>query len=96
MRLVVLMYADFGFHRGKGIEAYYTVKEAWKKGYLWKVIARDKIKGGLDFDLDLVQIAILLSNIIPRALVAMERYIVKSLPWLRYGKSKRYPRATVL
>ena len=74
------MYADFGSHRGKGIEAYYTVKEAWKKGYLWKVVARDKIKGGLDFDPGLVETAIALGNVIPRTLVAMERYIIKSLP----------------
>lgn len=74
------MYADFGSHRGKGIEAYYTAREAWKKGYLWKVIARDKIKDSLDLDPSLVEIAIPLGNVIPRALVAMERYVVKGLP----------------
>ena len=80
LRVIVLMYADFGFHRGKGIEAYYTAKEAWKKGYLWEVIARDKIKGGLDFDLSLVETAIPLGNVIPRAFVAIERYVIKRFP----------------
>lgn len=80
MKLILLTYADFGSHKGKGIKAYYTAKEAWKRGYLVKVIARDKIKGGLDFDLSLVENAIPLGNVIPRALVAIERYIVKSLP----------------
>jgi len=80
MKLVLLFYSDFGSHGGSGIEAYYAAKGAWEKGYLAKVIARDKIKSGLDIDLSLVETAIPLGNVIPRALVAMERYVIKSLP----------------
>ena len=80
MKLVVLMYADFGSHRGKGIKAYYTVREAWAKGHLIKVLARDKIRSDLDFNLNLVETAIPLGNIIPRAFVAIERYIIKGFP----------------
>ena len=80
MKLILLFYADFGSRKGKGIEAYYAVKEAWKRRYLARVIARDKVKSGLDFDMNLVERAVPLGNVIPRALVGLGRYLVKGLP----------------
>ena len=86
MKLVLLFYSDFGSRKGKGIEAYYAVKEAWKRGYLARVITRDKVKDELDFDMNLVERAVPLGNVIPRALVGLGKYVVKGLPSRLWGE----------
>lgn len=86
MRLVSLFYADFGSRKGKGIEAYYAVKEAWRREYVAKVITRDKVKDGLDFDMNLVESAVPLGNVIPRTLVGLGKYLAKGLPSRLWGE----------
>jgi len=53
-RLTVAAYSHFGARGLKGVETYYLVKEAWKRGYLEKVIAVSKKRCRYEFDLDLV------------------------------------------
>ncbi|MGH7797290.1 MAG: glycosyltransferase family 4 protein [Candidatus Binatia bacterium] len=53
-KLTVAAYSHFGATGLKGVETYYLVKEAWKRGYLQKVIAVSKKRCRYEFDLDLV------------------------------------------
>jgi len=53
-KLTVAAYSHFGARGLKGVETYYLVKEAWRRGYLEKVIAVSKKRCGYEFDLDLV------------------------------------------
>ena len=53
-KLTVAAYSHFGARGLKGVETYYLVKEAWKRGYLEKVIAVSKKRCRYEFDLDLV------------------------------------------
>jgi glycosyltransferase involved in cell wall biosynthesis len=54
-RLTVAAYTHFGARGLKGVETYYLVKEAWRKGYVKKVIAVSKKRCQFAFDLDLVE-----------------------------------------
>lgn len=54
-RLTVAAYTHFGARGLKGVETYYLVKEAWRRGYLQKVIAVSKKRCQSDFDLNLVK-----------------------------------------
>ena len=53
-KLTVAAYSHFGARGLKGVETYYLVQEAWKRGYLEKVIAVSKKRCRFEFDLDLV------------------------------------------
>jgi glycosyltransferase involved in cell wall biosynthesis len=54
-KLTVAAYTHFGATGLKGVETYYMVKDAWKRGYLQKVIAVSKKGCRYEFDLDLVE-----------------------------------------
>lgn len=55
MRLTVAAYSHFGARGLKGVETYYLVNEAWRCGYLHKVVAVSKKYNRLPFDLNLIE-----------------------------------------
>jgi glycosyltransferase involved in cell wall biosynthesis len=54
-RLILAAYTHFGAQGLKGTGMYHIVKEAWRRGWVEKVIAVSKNRCRYDFDLDLVE-----------------------------------------
>lgn len=73
-KVIAAFNVDFGSSYGFGIDDYYKLRDLWIRGYVNKVICRDKIISTRPFDYDLVQKAMPLGNFFPRVLTALELY----------------------
>lgn len=72
--IVGIFNTDFGASYGFGIDDYYKIKDLAKKGYINKLIFRDKDVSNFSFDYKLVVKAIPLGNLIPRCYSALQIY----------------------
>jgi len=90
-RVTLVAYTHFGARGLKGTGMYYLVREAWKRGYVRRVVAVSKKRCRYEFDLDLVDTLPGQSRVIS-LLGKIRRKVWRSFParWLGEAIFDRY------